>query len=78
MCICSAATVTLFEEAEENATELTVFHTDFCFGLNSGYSGILVVEMSRIRVPPKIEPYVLVKMVSTRPSTADIQAIQQI
>ena len=49
LCTCSAVAVALLD-AEENAAELAVFHTDFHSGLNFGYCGIFVVEMFQIRV----------------------------
>ena len=78
LCSCSTATAAL-HEAEENTTDLTVFYTDFHFRLNSGYFGLVAAElfqMLQIRVPIKTPvSFVVVNMVRTRPSTADIQAI---
>ena len=77
---CFAVTAAL-PDGEENTTKLTVFLTDFHLGLNSGYFGMLVAEMIQIRVPPKhVEIFAPVKMVCTRPSTADghVRAVNKI
>ena len=76
MGICSAGTIAL-PDAEENTAGLAVSHTHFHFGLASGYLGMLVDETFQIRVPIKVELVAPVKLVCTRPSTADIQAIKQ-
>ena len=70
ICIFSAVTVASPHEAEENLTELTLFH----LGLDSGHLGIPVADTFQIWDPTKLAPLVHEKMVRTRPSTADITA----